>query len=158
MLCPFSARSSFSHLCRPCTWRPSSLPILSSWMITSSHCSITFVFPSICSFNTRTNSLTVFPASSTRPFDWLSPTAGPSCTIMPPWYFASASCSARKAGSPSDFRMMFPAVAPCKTCTHVSYQLISILTLNFNTAFCLEPDECRDSRVFHVDRVFLRLC
>ena len=24
--------------------------------------------------------------------------------------------------------------------------------------FCWEPDECRDSRVFHVDRVFLRLC
>ena len=23
--------------------------------------------------------------------------------------------------------------------------------------FCWEPDECRDSRVFHVDRVFLRL-
>ena len=38
------------------------------WMITSSHCSITFVFPSICSFSTRTNSLTVFPASSPSPF------------------------------------------------------------------------------------------
>ena len=25
-------------------------------------------------------------------------------------------------------------------------------------AFCWEPDECRDSRVFHVHRVFLRLC
>ena len=24
--------------------------------------------------------------------------------------------------------------------------------------FCPEPGECRDSRVFHVDRVFLRLC
>ena len=24
--------------------------------------------------------------------------------------------------------------------------------------FCWAPDECRDSRVFHVDRVFLRLC
>ena len=24
--------------------------------------------------------------------------------------------------------------------------------------FWWEPDECRDSRVFHVDRVFLRLC
>ena len=24
--------------------------------------------------------------------------------------------------------------------------------------FCWEPDECRVSRVFHVDRVFLRLC
>ena len=46
----------------------------------------------------------------------------------------------------------------CKTCTHVSYQQISILTLNFNTSFGGENDECRDSRVFHVDRVFLRLC
>ena len=26
------------------------------------------------------------------------------------------------------------------------------------TVFCWAPDECRDSRVFHVDRVFLRLC
>ena len=24
--------------------------------------------------------------------------------------------------------------------------------------FCWEPDECRVSRVFHVDRVFIRLC
>ena len=30
MLCPFSARSAFSLHCQPCTFKPSSLPILSS--------------------------------------------------------------------------------------------------------------------------------
>ena len=38
MLCPFSARRSFSRLCRPCAWKPSSLPILSShWIALQLH-------------------------------------------------------------------------------------------------------------------------
>ena len=32
-----------------------------------------------------------------------------------------------------------------------------LLSANLEHVFCWAPGECRDSRVFHVDRVFLRL-
>ena len=42
------------------------------------------------------------------------------------------------------------------------YTRLSSANLDFDSelqhVFCWELDECRDSRVFHVDRVFLRLC
>ena len=41
------------------------------------------------------------------------------------------------------------------------YARLSSANLDFDSelhVFCWEPGECRDSRVFHFDRVFLRLC
>ena len=42
------------------------------------------------------------------------------------------------------------------------YTRLLLPNLDFDSelqhVFWWEPDECRDSRVFHVDRVFLRLC
>ena len=47
-------------------------------------------------------------------------------------------------------------------CMQDMYSRLLSANLDFDSelqhVFCWEPDECRDSRVFHVDRVFLRLC
>ena len=47
-------------------------------------------------------------------------------------------------------------------CVQDLYTRLLSANLDFDSelqhVFWWEPDECRDSRVFHVDRVFLRLC
>ena len=55
-----------------------------------------------------------------------------------------------------------PATKGRKLAVQDMYTRLLSANLDFNSelqhVFCWEPDECRDSRVFHVDRVFLRLC
>ena len=69
----------------------------------SPHFSSTPALCSMCSFNTLTNSLTVFAASSAVPFDWLSPLADTSGTTRPPWNLATAFLNASTAASWSHF-------------------------------------------------------
>ena len=46
----------------------------------------------------------------------------------------------------------------CKTCTHVFLSANLDFDPELQHVFCWALGECRDSREFHVDRVFLRLC
>ena len=59
--------------------------------------------------------------------------------------------------SPQSGQRSRKSFGACKTCTDVSCQQISILTLNFNTSFVGHLTNIA-TREYHVDRVFLRLC